>query len=151
ITALGIEQIVESRAAHRQPGCRRELIVDSPQYRVRAAREVHIDIEGRVWAVICVSVRLPRVSIAAKEVCLVLFDRPAKGRAQLLIRKRQNFNGDKIRGVELFAGEIAAKRAGVDIRSPLGDGIPDHAGGTALAGVKPVLDDLKLADRVLVE
>ena len=118
---------------------------------MRTAREVHIDIEGRVWAVIGVSVRLPRVAIAAKEVCLVLFDRPAKGCAQLLIRIRQDAIGDKIRGVELVAAEIAAKRAGVDIRSRLGDGIHDHAGRTPLAGVKPVLDDLKLADRVLVE
>ena len=81
----------------------------------------------------------------------ILDDRAAKGCAQLLVRIREDALGDKIRGVEFVATEIAPKRAGEDVRPRLGDRIHEHAGRAPLAGVKPVGDDLKLTDRVLVE
>src|SRR5262245_14426228 len=147
----GVEEIVESRPTYRQPRSRRKLIVHSAQRRVHTSGEVHVNIEGRVWAVVGVGVRLMRVSVTAEEMYTILDDRAAKGSAQLLIRIGENALGDKIRSVEFVATEIAPERPRENIRSRLGDGIHKHAGRTSLAGVKPVRDHLKFGDRVLVE
>src|SRR5262245_1748890 len=116
----GIEEIVESGTAYRQPGSGRKLIVHSPEHRVHPSRQVHVDVKSRIWAVVCVGVRLMCVSVTAEEMYPILDDRTAKGCAQLLIRIREDALGDKIRSVELVVTEIAPERAGEGIRSRLG-------------------------------
>src|SRR3989442_798366 len=103
----GIEEIVESRATHRQSGRRRELIVQSPQHLVHAAREVHVDVEGRIWTVVGVGLRLVFVFVTAEEVYPILDDRSSQGAAQLLVRVGEDALGDKIRGVERVVPEIS--------------------------------------------
>src|SRR2546427_186697 len=65
--SASIEEIVESRATYRQPCSGRKLIVHSPQHRVHTSREVHVNVEGRVWTVVGEGVWLMRVSITAEE------------------------------------------------------------------------------------
>ena len=146
--SAGIEQGVVSRATHRQPGSGRKLIVQPSQGLVYPAREVHVDVEGRVRTVVRVGPRLPLVFVTAEEMHAILDDRPAQRSAQLLVRIRQNALADKVRGVELVITEIAGERAAESVRSRLGDGINEHAGRAPLAGIKPVRDYLELSDRV---
>src|SRR5207249_8660051 len=47
-----VEQVVVSRTTHRQPGGGRKLIVQSTQHLMHTAREVHVDVEGRVGTVV---------------------------------------------------------------------------------------------------
>src|SRR5262245_58328864 len=62
-----VEEIVESRAAYRQARSGRKLIIHSSKRSVHAGREVHVNVEGRVWTVVCESLRLVSVSITAEE------------------------------------------------------------------------------------
>src|SRR5437660_6648802 len=91
-----IEEIVEDRATHRQPGRRRELIVQSPQHLVHAVREVHVDVEGRIWTIVGIGLRLALVFVTAEEMYAVLNDRSTEGSSQLQNRIREHTLGDKV-------------------------------------------------------
>src|SRR5262245_45008210 len=95
-----VEQIVVSRATHRQPRGARKLIVQSSHDLVYPGGKVHVDVERRIWTVIAVGLRLPLVFITAEEVHAVLNYRTAEGSAQLLIRIREYPLDHKIRSIE---------------------------------------------------
>ena len=115
---------------------------------MRPARERLVDVEARVRTVVGVGLRLPLVFVTPEEMHATLHDWATEGPAHLLIRIGEDAVLDEIFGVELVAPEIARKRAGESIRPGLGDRIHEHPGGASVAGVKPVLDDLKLRNRI---
>src|SRR5262249_41003578 len=146
-----VKQIVVARGTHRQTGGGRKFIIQSPHELVYPARKVHIHIEGLVGTVIAKGLRLMLVFITGEKMNAVLYDRATQRSAQLLVRIGEHALRYKIGGVERIVAEISGERAGEDIRSRLGDRIHQHAGRAPLAGVKPVLDDLKLTYRVPAE
>ena len=93
------------------------MIVQSPQQLVDPGRKIYVDIEGWVWTVIAVGLRLVFVFITAEEMDAVLDDRAPERSAQLLIRIRQHALRYKIRGVERVVPEISGKCAVESIRS----------------------------------
>src|SRR5712691_2324421 len=143
-----IEQGVVPRAAYRQTGLGRKLVVESPEDLVRPAREGLVDVEARVRTVVGVGLWLPLVFVTPEEMHPALHDRAVDGLAHLLIRIGEDAVRDEVLGVELVAPEIARKRAGEAVRPGLGDGIHEHPGGSSVAGVKPVRDHLKLRNRI---
>src|SRR5262245_249997 len=146
-----IEEGVVPRTTHREPDGGRDLIVQSSKERVRVARELLVDVEGRVRTVVGEGLWLPLESIAAEEMDPIPDDRTAESPARLLIRIGQYALSDEVLGVELVAAEVATDGTEQRVRSRLGDGIHEHAGRTPLGGVEPVRDHLELRDRIPAE
>ncbi len=82
---------------------------------------------------------------------LVLHDRPAQRRADLLVRIRQHLLRHQVRGVQRVAAEVAVGAAGEVVRARLGDRLDFHAGRSPLRDVEHVGDDLELGDRFAAE
>ena len=79
---------------------------------------------------------------------LVLADRAAKRRAELLVRIGQHAIDDEVFRVPPVASKVARGRAGEEIGSRLRHRIDLHAGRAPLARVEPVGDEFELRDRI---
>src|SRR5207249_2546834 len=94
VGATVIEERVISRAAHRQPRAGCELVVESAEHRMGVAREVLVDVEGRIRTVVDEGLRFACEAVAAEEMDPIFDDWAARGTADLLIRIRQHTMGD---------------------------------------------------------
>src|SRR6476661_8185957 len=146
-----VKERVIARATYAQSRRRRELVVQTAQHGVRMAREVLVDVKGRVWTVVDEGLRRAFEAVAAEEMDSVSDNRASKGPADLLIRIRQHTMGDEIRGVELVVAEVTAERAGEYVRARLGDGVHDHAGRMPLRRIEPVRKHLEFRNRIAIE
>src|SRR5215813_4693316 len=151
VGATVVKQRVIARATYAQSRRRRELVVETSQHGVRMAREVLVDVKGRVWTGVDEGLRLALEAVAAEEMDPVSDDRAAKGPADLLIRIWQHPMGDEIGSVELIAAEISAEGAGEDVGARLGDRVHDHAGRMPLRRIEPVRQHFEFRDRISIE
>ena len=89
--------------------------------------------------------------VRQEEVCLVLDQRPAERRANLLIGIRQDAIGDEVFGDPFIVAEVAVDAAVVVVGARARDGLHLDAERPALGDVEQVGDDLELSDRLAAE
>lgn len=149
----GIERIVGPLhvRANRQPGARRELIVEPDATLLLRSRPGLVDVEARERARVGADVGLTLVLEVREVMEPVPQDRPAVGRAELLVGVRQHAILDRVGGVEPVVAEESRHRSRTDVGPRLGDRVHLHAGRAPLPRVEAIGDDLELGDRVLAE
>src|SRR6185436_17335872 len=93
--------------------------------------------------------RLALVLVVGEEVQLVPHERPAEGRAVLLVVDRLDGVEDRILRIEAAVAKIAAEETRELIRPRLGDHVDLRLRRTALRRVEPVREVLELGNRIL--